>query len=276
MKSKWTEQRDQYFTESFSHYLKLWHRENPKENTQGELARRICEIREEKGKEPKVTASYISEWKRGKWFPEAYLDDIADAFGIDVEKLTPSTRAEQYRVSSDYTTELGRKLLDKACDSFGLDVAFLDAVRSLFGSEFKDVFPLWTPIVPTGSIMGDPYTRGKRSILAGAADAEGQVAARIQLQVEIENEDGETENRTVFLSEPDLIYLSDVQKDVKDYVEFLFQKRKKEMGQEVERAITAAVTEKNGVTIFAPINHDKFDKYLQKAIEMQPHRKKGE
>ena len=276
MKSKWTEQRDQYFTESFSHYLKLWHRENPKENTQGELARRICEIREEKGKEPKVTASYISEWKRGKWFPEAYLDDIAEAFGIDVEKLTPSTPAEQYRVSSDYTTELGRKLLNKACDSFGLNIAFLDAVRSIFGTEFKDSFPLWTPIILTGDIMGDPYARGKRSLLAEAADADSQVAGRIQLQVETENEDGKAEYRTVFLSEVDLVYLKDVQEEVKDFIEFLFMKRKKAMSIEVEECNAAATHIADGLSHHYLIDPSPYDKYLQKTIQMQPNRKKGE
>ena len=284
--SKWIDQRNQYFQDSFRHYLDLWHKENKETNTQGELARRLCEIRAKKGKKPKVTASYISEWKRGKWFPEEYLEDIAEVFGIDVKKLTPSTSREQYRVSSDYTTELGRKMLDKACTHYGLDIAFLDAVRSLFGTEFEEVFPIWTPIILSKSIMPgldnairagavipNAYVRGERDNLAEAADAEDYIAHKIQMQVEVKDEDGKTDYRTVFLSEVDLLFLRDVQKEVIDYIEFLFQKRKKEMAQEVERCNVDAQHIVDGVVHFYLIDPSPYDKYLQKVIDEQPHRK---
>ena len=284
MKStKWIDQRNQYFQDAFSHYLKLWHQEN-KENTQGKLARIICQIREKKGKKSTVTASYISEWKRGKWFPEEYLEDIAEAFGIDVEKLTPSTMQEQYRISSDYTTELGRKLLDKACRSFGLDIAFLDAVRSLFGSEFKDVFPVWTPITLSNSIMPNlddliksedyvqnAYIRAEKKALAEAADAENNIARQIQMQIEIKDKDGNTEYRTVFLSELDLLFIRDVQNNVKDYIEYLFYKREKEMAQEVEKCNVEANHVVDGVVHFYLIDTSSYDKYYQKFIAEQPH-----
>lgn len=290
MKSTWIEQRNQYFQDSFRHYLELWHKENPKKNTQGELARIIRDNREKRiGEKSSVSKTYISEWKHGKWFPELYLEDIAEAFGISVDNLTPSTRAEKYRVSSDYTTELGRKLLDKACTSFGLNIAFLDAVRSLFGDEFKDVFPVWTPIIlqndlipnintaiETGSAVQDAYTRAGREGLAEAANAEMQEAGRVQLQVEVKNDLGETEYRTVFLSEVDLIYLKDVQQDVKDYIEFLFMKRKKEMAMEVEECNAAANHVVDGLAHFYLIDPSPFDKYLQKTIQMQPNKQKGE
>ena len=163
-KSKWTQQRDDFFQKQLKKFFETWHGEDPKKNTQGEFARQVCEIRHKKtGEKCPVTNSYVSEWLRGVWFPEMYLPEIAEVLGVKEEDFFFQTHDDFYKLSSEYMTKIGRGEISQFCDEIGLDLQFLYIIRKLLGSNFDDMFPTWTPLEkdPHYIVTGNYYHRRK-------------------------------------------------------------------------------------------------------------------
>lgn len=237
-KSKWTEQRDLFFMNKFGIYFKEW-KAKDKKNTQGEFARQICAIRSKKtGEKCPVTNGYVSDWLHGRWFPNEYLPEIAEVLGIKEEDLLPHTHDDLYELSSEYMTNLGDTKIKTFCDEAGLDLHFLYAVRKLFGDEFSECFPFWTPIGRTSGrltdILDNMCSHMDLSCLSKSAPMDNGNDI-FQAEVEIEK-NGNTEKRIITMSEQDILLLRDIQKDVKDFIRYRFFARREEMKREGQEA----------------------------------------
>jgi len=241
-KSMWTKQRDEFFVKRFNEFFSEWKKKD-KKNTQGEFARQICKIRNQKtGEQCPVTNSYVSEWSRGKWFPDQYIPEIAEVLGVNEEDFYFQTDDEFYKLSSEYMTKLGRGEISQFCDEIGLDLRFLYIIRELIGSEFDSAFPTWTPLQrDPDPLRRDPdhlrdqiYIRSPLTFWSGSAEMDEDVRV-LQHEVEVE-EDGDQKRRLIPFSREDLRFLKDVQTDVMDYIEFLMMKRKKDQIREAEEA----------------------------------------
>lgn len=234
-KSKWTQQRDEYFQTKFKLYFAKWKEQNPKKNTQSEFARQICEIREKKYDEKcPVTNSYVSEWNRGIWFPELYLPEIAEVLGVKEEDFMFQSVDDLYKKSSEYMTKLGHTETVPYCEKIGLDLHFLLAVRRLMGETFDKTFPIWSPIRKTLDLItlsGFKRTTQDLSTSADMDDGLNIFQCRIH-----DTDDLEPEGRLVTMGRADMDFLRDIQDEVKDYIQYLFFKRSKEQDQEVEQA----------------------------------------
>lgn len=238
-KSILTQQRDEYFVKQFQKLFGAW-KAKDKSHTQGEFARLICKIRKAKtGEKCPVTNSYVSEWLRGKWFPEMYLPEIAEVLGVDTEDFFPSTREELYENSSLHMNKFRNEEILPFCEKIGLDVSFIDAIRKQV--DFEKLFPLFVPAMinpdANGFIDGKYYTLSPEYFLANSAPMDDDT---FQVKREFDclyNEKGEIEpmESLITLSKADLLFLRDVQKDVARYIEFLFMKRREEMQDEVDR-----------------------------------------
>ena len=212
-KSKWTQQRDDYFVNVFKEKFSDWKKKD-KGNTQGEFARQICEIRKKKtGEKCPVTNSYVSEWLRGKWFPEQYLPEIAEVLGVKDEDFFFQTDEEKYKYSSDYINGIGKANIDFAKQR-GLNIDLIDALSGII--DFNGLFPVYLPIPD----RDDCLLPNKRSHGDSAPIQENQF-----MQIE-------REGKTITFHKCDLMYLKEVQDQVVAFVEFLFYKRSKEMSKE--------------------------------------------
>lgn len=258
---KWTQQRDDFFVEVLKREFLKW-KEKDKGNTQGEFARQICEIRKKKtGEKCPVTNSYVSEWLRGKWFPEQYIPEIAEVLGVEEEVFFFRTHDEIYRLSSENATEWARGEISQFCDEIGLDRHFLRIIRELFGSDFDEMFPTWTEIIQNPNFL-DNQTYIRRKPASWSIQAEMDEDVRF-LQYEID--DGKGGKKLIPFTREDLRFLKDVQTDVVDRVEYLMMKRKKDLQREAEEATRRSQHNmKNGGIAFKPLTIEELnqiDKY---------------
>lgn len=231
-KSIWTKQRDEFFKNKFNEFFEEWKKQG-KGNTQGEFARQICEIRNKKtGEKCPVTNSYVSEWARGKWFPDQYISEIAEVLGVKEEDFFFQTRDEFYKLSSEYMTKIGRGEMSQFCDEIGMDLQFLYIIRKLIGSDFENMFPTWTPLQKNPNLMLDQtYIRPTANVWSASAKMDDDVRV---LQHEIETEEGE--QKLIPFTRPDLRFLKEIQTNVLDYIEYLMLKRSKDLIREAEEA----------------------------------------
>lgn len=236
VKSKWTQQRDDFFKKQFNVFFEEWKKKDRKKHTQGEFARQICEIRNKKtGEKCPVTNSYVSEWARGKWFPDQYLPEIAEVLGVKEEDFYFQTHDDFYKLSSEYMTKLGRGELSQFCDEIGLDLRFLYIIRELIGSDFDSTFPTWTDLRKNPNFMSDQiYIRRPVSMWSESAEMDDDVRV-LQHWIEVE-EDGEQRKKLIPFTRPDLRFLKEIQTDVLDYIEYLMMKRTKDLIREAEEA----------------------------------------
>ena len=274
-KSEWTEQRDEFFVERFKGFYADWKKKD-KQNTQGKFARQICEIRNRKtGEKCPVTNSYVSEWLRGKWFPEQYIPEIAEVLGVKEEDFYFQTHDEFYKFSSEYMTKLGRGEISQFCNEIGLDLRFLYIIRELIGSDFDSIFPTWTPLQKNPNFMSDrTYTRRPVSVWSESAEMDEDVRV-LQYEVEVQ-ENGETKRKLIPFTRPDLRFLKDIQTDVLDYIEFLMMKRSKDLIRESEEASRLSQRKtKNGEIALIPLTANELNQVDKYCNEYTDDRKEG-
>ena len=263
-KSKWTQQRDDFFQAQFKKRFTTWHNKDPKKNTQGEFARQICEIMHKKtGEKCPVTNSYVSEWLRGVWFPEMYLPAIAEVLGVKEEDFIFHTHDELWRLSSEYMTKTVGGEMKQFCEELGLDLRFLFIISELIGSKFDDMFPTWTPFKLNKKAFIDDkedlYYRPDRKDWIGSAEMDSGYNI-FQCKVEYE-EDGQTKEKLLPFSRPDLRFLKDVQDKVKDYIEFLMLKQSKDLKRDVRKASEKArITLSDGGKTTILLNAEELNK----------------
>ena len=272
-KSKWTEQRDAFFVKQFDKFFKEWKDQDRKKNTQGEFARQICEIRKQKtGEQCPVTNSYVSEWARGKWFPDQYLPEIAEVLGVKEEEFFFQTHDDFYKYSSEYMTKVGRDEISQFCDDIGLDLRFLYIIRELIGSDFDDMFPTWTPLHQNPDLFSeDKYIRRDRTIWSESAEMDPDV--RVLQYIMRYEEDGETKEKLIPFTHQDLRFIKDVQNKVVDYIEFLMMKQGKDLKREAKKATNRSQTKlKNGGIAFRPLNAEELneiDTYCNEYVDQK-------
>ncbi len=271
-KSKWIEQRDEFFVKRFKELFAEWKKKDRK-NTQGEFARQICEIRHKKtGEKCPVTNSYVSEWLRGKWFPDQYIPEIAEVLGVKEDEFYFQTHDDFYKLSSEYMTKLGRGEISQFCDEIGLDLRFLYIIRELIGSDFDRMFPTWTPLHINHDFLSDQtYTRRSPRIWSESAEMDEDVRV-LQYEIEVE-EDGAQKKRLIPFTRQDLRFLKDVQNEVLDYIEFLMMKRSKDLKREAVEASRRSQHKTNeGGIAFSPLNADELnqiDKYCEEYTDVE-------
>lgn len=275
-KSIWTEQRDDFFVKRFNELFSEWKQKGGK-NTQGEFARQICEIRHEKtGEKCPVTNSYVSEWSRGKWFPDQYISEIAEVLGVKEEVFFFQTHDDFYKYSSEYMTKIGHGEFSQFCDEIGLDLRFLYVIRSLMGSSFDELFPLWTPIAPKKSrdISNDDgiYSHMGTECLSTSAKMDDDVNI---FQCVVHDEEAETEEgRTITLGRADLRFIKDIQDEVINLIEFCFMKREKDLQKESEEASrrSSPVLPDGGrvVRLLKAEELNQIDRYFKEYVDKKP------
>lgn len=198
----------------------------------------------------------VSNWCKGKDIPTPdRLKQICEIFGVNedyfkVDHLSPE---EKYKLSIEYMTKTGHEEIVPYCKEIGLDLLFVNAVRSLFGSDFDEVFPLWTPIGENPKMGMEPFERRRDKILATSAPMTDGLNI---FQMLVDDLETEKKKRVITLSRADLSFLRDVQEEVREYIEFLFVKRSKDQKKEVEEANLQALV---------PIDDNQFEIRRDKA-----------
>ena len=229
--------RNDFFVRKFNDFYTEW-RMNQKKNghrgSQSEFARLVVEAEKELHPNNPLTKCdyrYVSKWLNGVMRPEGYLEAIAQVLGVSVDEFTPKTHDDQYKHSEEYMNGIQKDEIEPFCDMIGLDVEFLKILESMI--DFDEKFPLWRPMERTKNILADYvyYLLPESSLCESAPMKDGV------FQVErIVNENGKEEKRLITLSKPDLLFLRDIQRSIKKYLEFRFAERADEMEKEVEEA----------------------------------------
>ena len=178
-----------------------------------------------------VTSQQVSKWLHGSIPSEENLKAICEVLGVSEDYFTPTSEDERYKNDSGYITNLIETQAVKYCKNIDLDLLFLRSMKRMFGEEFGDVFPRWTPIEHKSKYNPfkdhDPYHRADISVISPSAQV-GHELDYFQFTI---NVDGESRN--IVLGEGDLRFIKEVQDKTKEYIEFLFAQRHKDMEKEV-------------------------------------------
>lgn len=223
-------QKRKFFAEKFKDALDKWKiRNKDKGGTDEAFARMI-------GKSKNMIPRYkkSDDEKIGAYPEDKTLKKMCSVLGVPENYFTPTTEDELYKWDSDYMTSVLETHAVKYCKEIDLDLIFLSGMKRIFGEEFGDVFPKWTPISRKANRNlfedNDPYCRADVSVLSQSAQV-GHELDVFQFRVDA---DGETRN--IIFGEGDLRFIKEVQDKTKEYIEFLFSQRCKEMAREVDEA----------------------------------------
>ena len=223
MKNVLSEKRNEFFHAKFkSLYQSRW---KDKGLSQEQFAKAIRNQFPNPQKCP-CTYRYVSNWLTGKAYPEQYLPQIAKALNVDESEFFPQTQDERFSFDSEFQNEFAKELVESASE-LGLDLYFLRAMERLI--DFPNDFPKYTPFLKfesdnSAKSLSEYFGRISISRLDNAVPAPMSDQYGF-LQIE---KDGKLIN----LSYCDFSYLKEVQEKVKEYVEFLFAQRRKEMERE--------------------------------------------
>lgn len=219
-----------------------------------------------------VEPYYVTDWKTGRQgIPYTYIDKICEVLGVSKEVYYPTTHNELYKYSSDYMTEVGEKTIAPLCEKIGLNKELIILIQRMFPNDFEELFPFWTPIRPTRKMYSvEPYEHSDISCLSDSAKMKNGYNL-FQFKVKA----NENQTKTITLSEADLLFLRDVQEDIKDYIEFLFLKRKKEMKTEGKVASERSwkPNAKGSGRVFVPLRANdlnEIDKYFKGYVDEKP------
>lgn len=248
----------EYFSFLFKQRLDQWKSEGKKgeKRTQADFARLVSDIYKERndGRECGITKDNISKYVLGKAYPEEYMDYICEAFGEKRSYFSPSGHDEKYRLDRSFVSEIG-KAKKAYADQVGLSIDFLTGIKSI--TDFDKLFPLYAPMTPKLSPnLLDPTVEYKRMPLAESAE---MFASEKVFQV---NRDG----KTVILNNADIVFLVELQKKVKAFIEYQFYSRKAEMEEEQKQAAAASIhNQDSGIaTRVLPLEElERIDPYLR-------------
>ena len=254
----------QFFVDKFVPALDEWKEKNKdKGGTQEAFAKLIG-----------VSENMIKKYKSGVIPREETLNRIITAFGVPDDYFVPTTKTERYKYSPEYMTDLGETEILPYCEEIGLDPKFLRVISDLIGESLGEQFPFWTPItinpINTWFFNPDNMYRRPDPVEFWSSSAEMQPDIKM-FQIEAKKRDGSEEKKRITLSYSDLLFLRDVQDEVRDYIEFLFLKRKKEMKKECEEACQRAQTKlPDGGTSVGQLKAEelnKIDKYCSRYVD---------
>ena len=216
--------RPAFFGAKFSELYKAWKKNNPG-CTQTDFGKLF---------NPEITRQTVTSWKSGDVVPEKYnLDQICSIFGVTVDEFIPRTDKDVYAYEASRQADVAENTLLPFCETIGLDIDFIKLARKLLGSQYDEMFPIWSPIQRIPSLFKDEYIRRGPAALAKAAEMTG--ADYLQIQV---IEDGEA--KLIDLTLTDLLFLKDLQDRITDTILFEFSRRARELSREVEDINKAA------------------------------------
>ena len=234
--------KKQFFADKFNQAFDEWKKKNKGKLIEGTTQKAFASM-------VKVSEDMIKAYKTGESYPrEATLKRIISVLGVPDDYFTMKTDDERYKYSPEFMSDIGENKILPYCDEVGLDPRFLMIVRDLFGESLGDQFPFWTPLIRNPKLLcelNDIYIRPDPvDFWSGSAEMKPDVK---MFQIEVKKQDNTDEKKRITLSYSDLLFLRDVQNEVRDYIEFLFLKRKKELLKECEEASKRALTPlKNG------------------------------
>lgn len=217
----------EFFVKKFVPKLEEWKKDNKdKGGTQKAFAKMIG-----------VSEDMIKAYKSGETYPrDKTLKEIRRVLGVPDDYFTPTTEKELYEYSQDFMTDIGENKILPYCEEIGLDPQFLVVVSKLIGESLGDQFPFWTPIILNPNYFSDLENRYIRPDPLRYWSDSAEMKPDIKMfQIEAKK-NGSDKKKLLTLTDPDLLFLRDVQNEVRDYVEFLFLKRKKELKKEGEEA----------------------------------------
>lgn len=201
-----------------------------------------------------VDKNMIPQYKKGDAYPRPEtLKKIIQVLGVPEDYFTPTTKDELFQFSPDYMNDIGENKILPYCEEVGLDPQFLVVMSHLFGESLGDQFPFWTPMmVNVPNWFKDRKSVYKRPDPLDFWNSSAEMTSDVKVfQIEVKEKDGSGNKKRLTLTYPDLLFLRDVQDEVRDYVEFLFIKRKKALQSECEEASRRAQspTEDGGVSL---------------------------
>ena len=204
-----------------------------------------------------ATRQTVGNWCTGDDIPTpARLKKICEEFGVpdDYFDTDNMTHDEKYKYSSVYQTEVGRKHVEFSTKQLGLDLNLVQALSDLV--DFDKLFPLYSPIEhttrdpDTGEVVYDRRVNFPNSAHMETVDKDLRF-----LQIE-------RDGKRITLHRCDLAFLKEVQDQVKDYVEYLFYHRSKEMDEETVKFNEDLVE----VTVDGvPVSGSQRDHFLKKS-----------
>lgn len=223
-------QKRKFFAEKFKIALEEWKEKNKDKNATDEMFARL--IRKSKNMIPRYKKS--DDEKVGAYPEDKTLKEMCSVLGVPENYFTPTTEDELYKWDSNYMTSVLETHAVKYCKEIELDLVFLSSMKRMFGEEFGEAYPRWTLIERKAKRNPfkdkDPYCRADISVISQSAQV-GRELDVFQFKV---NVDGE--RRNIVFGEGDLRFIKEVQDKTKEYIEFLFSQRCKEMDREVEEA----------------------------------------
>lgn len=179
--------------------------------------------------DPPASRGSIENYLKGKQKPEPdRIEQIRKILGLpkDYFDTDKATHDELYKHSSLYQTKIGKRHVEFS-KLMGLDLNMVRVLSQYI--DFDTLFPLYSPIdhavndPDTGEIMYDRKVDFSDSAHVEEVDDDLRF-----LQIE-------RDGKRITLHRCDLAFLKEVQDQVREYVEFLFFKRQKEMDEETEK-----------------------------------------
>lgn len=194
----------------------------------------------------KVSRQTFYNWKSGS-LPDQYnFKKICDFFRVPEEEFYIRTHDEKYKFDSSFMDAVKESEIDPYCDKIGLDEEFVKVIRKQV--NFDKLFPLWTPIDKNGDFFSYRYEQRSIDCLSDSAPMDVDT---FQIRRCVEGEEGE---KLITMSRPDLLFLSDVQREVSRYIKFRFMERQEEMKDEVEKVNKECIHEdEGGGTSYRPL-----------------------
>lgn len=223
-------QKRKFFAEKLKIALDEWKIENKDKGGTDEMFARL--IGKSKNMIPRYKKS--DDEKVGAYPEDKTLKSMCRVLGKSENYFTPTTESELYKWDADYMTSVLETHAVKYCKEIDLDLIFLSGMKRMFGEEFGDIFPKWTPIARKTKRNlfedNDPYCRADASVISRSAQV-GRELDVFQFKVDVDGD-----RRNIIFGEGDLRFIKEVQDKAKEYIEFLFSQRCKEMDREVDEA----------------------------------------
>lgn len=257
-------------------YNKRWKSEKKSQKAFAEAMNALYEkydIRDRSGEEQRTcTHQQVSQWLNGTFPDDENLRCICEILGVDPEHFTSPTEDELYKFSSDYMTDIGENKILPYCEEVGLDPHFVVVISDLFGEDLGEQFPFWTQLIRNPKLLCDPSELYIRPDPVDFWSSSAEMKPDVKMfQIEVKNQNGSDETKRITLSYSDLLFLRDVQDEVKEYIEFLFLKRKKELQKECEEASKKAqIPQPNGGYALVQLKAEdlnKIDKYCDRYVD---------
>lgn len=196
---------------------------------------------------PEISRQTIANWKNGEEPNSFNKTQLCKIFNVNDDYFdTITTREDLNKFDTVHITKVGKENASFAVEH-GLDLDLVQVLHELV--DFDSLFPKYSHIVEEPSSSPD----NPRFIREENADS-------AVIDKDLEFLQIKRDGKIYTMHQADLAYLKEVQDKVKEYVEFLFYKRSKEMKEEVQRCI-------KGLESYEPPKYDQGLEYDGQDLE---------